>query len=86
MFCAIAPALRQQYANKVHGLLKPNGKLIGVLFNREFESGPPYGGTKDEYSSCFDTLFEQVMIEKCYNSIEPRAGREFFIKMIKAGF
>ena len=83
LFCAIAPDLRQKYADKVHELLKPQGKLIGVLFNREFESGPPYGGTKQEYLSYFANQFEQITIEDCYNSISPRKNSEFFIKMIK---
>jgi thiopurine S-methyltransferase len=27
-------------------LLQDGGKLVGVLFNREFEGGPPFGGSK----------------------------------------
>jgi methyl halide transferase len=83
LFCAVDPALRQQYADRVSQLLKPQGKLIGVLFNREFESGPPYGGTKGEYLSYFSNQFGKVVIAECYNSIAPRKNSEFFIKMIK---
>lgn len=83
MFCAIDPILRQNYADKVLEILKPKGKLIGVLFNREFESGPPYGGTKKEYLTYFEKQFGHVMIEDCLNSIHPRMNQEFFIKIIK---
>ena len=83
LFCAIDPVLRSKYVDKVHELLKHQGKLVGVLFNRAFESGPPYGGTKDEYVRYFANQFGQVMIAECYNSIAPRKNSEFFIKMIK---
>jgi SAM-dependent methyltransferase len=31
-FCALHPAQREEYAKKMHQLLKPGGKLVGVLF------------------------------------------------------
>lgn len=83
LFCAIDPALRLNYVKKVHALLKPNGKLIGVLFNRDFEGGPPFGGNIQEYRSYFEPLFTSVEISDCYNSINPRRGAEVFIKITK---
>ncbi len=83
MFCAVDPVMRRAYAEKAHELLEEGGKLVGVLFNREFEGGPPFGGNITEYLSYFDPLFSEVMIEPCYNSIEPRSGTEVFIKMVK---
>lgn len=82
MFCAIDPKLRQQYANKVYDLLIEGGKLIGVLFDKEFESGPPYGGTKEEYLTYFDQ-FSSLTIEPCYNSVGPRQGGELFVIISK---
>ena len=83
-FCALNPALRQQYAVKAASLLKENGQITGVLFNRVFEQeGPPYGGTIDEYKKYFGTLFEIKKIEDCYNSIPPRKGSEVFINFKK---
>ena len=79
MFCAIDPSLRENYAQKVAELLYPEGKLVGVLFDIPFESGPPYGGDKAEYLSYFDKHFSKIELEPCYNSIAPRAGRELFI-------
>jgi len=36
-FCAIDPSLRPQYIQKMASLLKPSGRLVGVLFNIDFE-------------------------------------------------
>ena len=82
MFCAIDPVLRQKYADQVFDLLNPQGKLVGVMFNREFEGGPPYGGNMAEYQSYF-TKFSAVSMELCYNSIAPRQGSEIFIRIQK---
>lgn len=82
MFCAIDPSLRQRYADKVHELLAENGKLVGVLFNKEFDGGPPYGGNEQEYRTYFET-FDKTQMEECYNSIQPRQGNELFIRINK---
>lgn len=82
-FCAIDPALRKQYVRKVHDLLKPGGRLMGLLFNRSFEGGPPFGGSKTEYEKLFSGLFKIKKMELCYNSIKPREGTELFTEMVK---
>ena len=79
-FCALDPQLRPSYVEKMQQLLKPNGKLIGVLFNSEFEQqGPPFGGTKSEYQELLEEYFDIVIMEECYNSILPRMGNELFV-------
>jgi SAM-dependent methyltransferase len=83
MFCAIEPRFRMEYAKKSSELLSENGKLVGVLFNREFEGGPPFGGNREEYLNYFSKYFQQVEITECYNSIKPRMGSEVFLKCIK---
>jgi SAM-dependent methyltransferase len=83
MFCAIEPKFRSQYAEKAHELLNNGGKLVGVLFNREFEGGPPFGGNRTEYLDYFSRNFKSVSIEPCYNSIKPRQGSEVFLNCIK---
>lgn len=81
-FCAIDPVLRKRYAEKMQELLAENGKLVGVLFNRNFEGGPPFGGTKEEYISIFSPYFEIKTMGDCYNSIKPRANTELFINLL----
>jgi thiopurine S-methyltransferase len=83
MFCAISPIMREDYAVKSASLLAENGKLVGVLFNRKFEGGPPFGGNQKEYVQLFSRYFREILIEPCYNSIKPRMGSEVFIKLIK---
>lgn len=82
-FCAIHPSLRQKYVQHMKELLKPNGKLIGLLFNDVLNTDkPPFGGNQLEYEVLFSTLFDIKIMETAYNSIKPRAGRELFVKMI----
>ncbi len=83
-FCAIDPSLRPDYVKQMHALLKPNGKLAGLLFNDPLNSDkPPFGGNKDEYSKLFEPVFKIKTLEPCYNSIKPREGRELFVILQK---
>ncbi len=82
-FCALDPSLRNKYAEKMYRLLKPGGKLVGLLFNRAFEGGPPFGGTETEYRQLFQQQFTIAIMENCYNSIEAGKGAELFVKLIK---
>ena len=79
LFCAIDPKRREEYAQKCASLLKNNGKYVGVLFDRNFEGGPPFGGSTEEYNTRFSNYFTSVQINACYNSIEARKGTEAFI-------
>ena len=83
-FCALDPSLRKAYVKKMHELLKPGARLVGVLFNRSFEGGPPFGGSLEEYQELFKEKFEITKLEPCYNSIPPREGSEVFINVKKA--
>lgn len=79
-FCAIEPHLREKYVDKIQELLKEGGKLVGVLFDTEFDSNtPPFGGGYLEYQRLFKDKMNIVLMEKAYNSIKPRMGKELFI-------
>ena len=83
-FCAIDPKLREKYAAKVSQLLKPQGRLVGLLFDAPLnEDHPPFGGHKEEYLSYFKPHFAIKTFERAYNSIDARKGRELFIQLIK---
>lgn len=82
-FCALDPVLRTNYVKKMHELLLPSGQLTGVLFDRPFPSGPPFGGSKKEYLSLFHSKFSAVSIVPCLNSHTARQGSEVFLKAIK---
>ncbi len=83
-FCALDPRLRQQYATKMYDLLKANGRLMGLLFDFPLSAeGPPFGGSMSEYRNYFSPLFEIKHLERAYNSIKPRAGKELFLELQK---
>jgi SAM-dependent methyltransferase len=79
---ALDPLIRPTYIEKMHSLLKPRGRLVGVLFSQVFEDGPPFGGTLQEYKLLFSKKFKIKTLELCSNSIERRRGSEVFINMI----
>lgn len=83
-FCAIHPSQRADYARKTHSLLKPSGKLVGLLWSVPMnEDHPPFGGSKTEYHQYFDPYFKYLHFENSYNSIQPRAGKELFLCAVK---
>ena len=83
-FCALDPSLRPAYVQQMHQLLVPGGKLTGLLFEETGNTDqPPFGGSVDEYRRLFEPSFQILRLEKAYNSIPPRAGRELFMIMKK---
>ena len=83
-FCAIKPELRDMYVHKMHQLLIPKGKLVGLLFAEKFENDyPPFGGSIQEYKKQFSRLFKIQKMELANNSIEARKGKELFIIITK---
>lgn len=80
-FCAIAPSLRPAYARQCAALLRPGGKVVGLLFDTEFAGAtePPFGGNREEYRAYFAPYFRFIHFETAYNSLPARAGRELFI-------
>lgn len=82
-FCSFPPKpeLRHLYAKQMHNLLDTNGKLIGLWFNFPLTGDMekrPFGGSKEEYLTYFESLFKTHTFDTCYNSIPPRQGKELF--------
>lgn len=83
-FCALDPTLRERYVAHMKRLLKPGGKLVGVLFNDTLNTDrPPFGGFKADYAPLFAAQFDRYRLEPCRNSISPRAGRELWLEATK---
>lgn len=83
-FCALDPSLREKYVEQMHKLLKPTGKLVGVVFTAPLHTEmPPLAATKEEYLALFSPKFNFKVFDTCYNSIKPREGRELFINLEK---
>ena len=65
---------------KIKELIGEKGKLVGLLFNDKlYTNRPPFGGSLKSYLNLFEKHFSNVRMEKCYNSINSRSGRELFI-------
>ncbi|MBX2983342.1 MAG: SAM-dependent methyltransferase [Flavobacteriales bacterium] len=83
-FCALDPKLRPRYVKRMHELLHPGGKLVGVLFDDPLNTDhPPFGGNEAEYRKLFSPVFADLSLERCHNSIPPRAGRELWLRAVK---
>ena len=81
-FCAIHPSRRKEYEIMVQGILKPNGKLVGLWFPLDKhidEGGPPYGTSVNEVKTIFNNGWETVKEEFSEHSIKPRKEREKLI-------
>jgi len=85
-FCALPPVMREKYVSKMHQLIADTGKLVGLLFNKTFELGPPFGGSKAEYQQLFKDYFDFKIMEACHNSIAPRANTELFVEFQKKDY
>ncbi len=78
-FCALNPELRPNYVSQMAHCLAPKGKLVGLFFDFELTSqGPPFGGSYQEYQNLFSPKFYIKTLERSYNSIKPRQGKELF--------
>lgn len=83
-FCALDPTLRLQYTEHMSNLLKPEGTLVGLLFNIPlFDDHPPFGGKEEEYRSLFAERFKIAQMTKASQSIPARRENELFIELIR---
>jgi thiopurine S-methyltransferase len=83
-FCAQTPIKRVEYVKKIHQLLMDNGKLVGLLFDINFDNtGPPFGGGIKEYKSLFKEKFEFLEFKTSSLSIKERKNIEVWIDLKK---
>jgi len=81
-FCAIDPNRRNEYADVVKRLLKPNGLFIDLAYPMDKRpGGPPFGFSAEELLGLFDERgFKLLSREKPVDSIKPRRhAEELFI-------
>ena len=81
-FCAINPARRMDYVRMTNQILKPNGKLVALLFPIDKDindDGPPFAVDLDSTISLFSKYFIVDTKEIPSLSIERRNGREVFV-------
>lgn len=87
-FCSMPPEWRPDYVTKMYELLKPGGKLVGLLFKHPLDAqgNRPFGGDEEEYKGLFKKMFKLLKMEDCRNSIPPRAGNELFFILEKPSY
>lgn len=79
-FCALEPSLRKAYVRKCYDLLNDDGLLCGLWFDRDFnQDGPPFGGSREEYTNLLFDQFDILKMETASLSIAPRANKEVMI-------
>ncbi len=78
-FCAIDPSQRERYVDQCADLLTPGGLLIGVLFDKTFSAGPPFGGSRAEYADAFGRRFAVNNLAEFQGSVAPRRGSEVLL-------
>lgn len=74
-FCAIDPERRTAYARSVETLLKPDGYLIGILWEHSNTDGPPFSTSKAEIETVFGQGFDCVSVTDC-KAVDGRGGVE----------
>jgi SAM-dependent methyltransferase len=76
-YCAFVPERRIEYIEKTSRFLKPDGKLIALLFPVEKrEGGPPFAVDVQEFYSMASRHLTLIFSSKIIDSIKPRKGRE----------
>ena len=87
-YCAISPHRRLEYVKMVNKILKPNGKLVAILFPVDKDvndHGPPFGVDLNSTITLFSKYFTLDTKEIHELSIDQRRGREVFIIFNKDG-
>ena len=80
-FCALPPALRPAYVDRMAELLAPGGELAGLLFDAPRHADkPPFGGSRAEYLALLSARLRVIEMETSAASIRPRAGKEVFFR------
>ena len=84
-FCALPPARRTDYVTQCANLLRPGGRLAGLLFAHPFPfEGPPFGAEEATYRSLFEPELQILEMAISPHSIAPRLGNELFFECEKA--
>jgi methyl halide transferase len=77
-FCAIDPDHRNRYVEAAANLLAAAGFLLGVFYNIQPETGPPFGATREELLDRFGRRF-RLILDRVPSSIPRREGKELLM-------
>ncbi len=83
IYCAIDPARREEYIDKVKMALKPQGLWFGIHFMHTNEGGPPFGNTQWELKQMTQDGFDYKEWEISKFSPTGRLAQELWSVMRK---
>jgi SAM-dependent methyltransferase len=75
-FCALPPARRADYVQRMAQLLAPGGLLAGFFFLGSTPKGPPFGVERAQLEALFAPSFELVEDAPVDDSLPVFTGRE----------
>jgi SAM-dependent methyltransferase len=75
-FCALPPAQRPRYAERMAALLAPDALLAGFFFLSATPNGPPFGVERSELDALLSPWFDLVEDEPVDDSLPVFAGKE----------
>jgi methyl halide transferase len=81
-FCAIDPARRGEYVDVAAAVLRPGGRVLGLLWNCREASGPPWDTTPEEMRQYFGRRFTVERLEPAVGSLERRGG-EWLLEAVR---
>ncbi|WP_233846992.1 methyltransferase domain-containing protein [Paraburkholderia sp. HD33-4] len=84
-FCALPPARRADYAQRMAQLLPPGGLLAGFFFIGATPKGPPFGVERGELDALLAPHFELIEDDPVDDSIAVFAGRERWLSWRRRG-
>ena len=83
-FCAIDPARRGEYVERVAGVLGEGGQFVGLLRTRCTKPvGPPFAVAREEVERLFAPHFTIHEMRVPDDSIEARRGSELLVHMTR---
>jgi SAM-dependent methyltransferase len=81
-YCAIDPSRRRDYVDTAADVLRPGGRLIGLLWQCGAEGGPPWDTTPDDARRNFGRWFTIERLEPAVGSLERRGG-EWLLEAVR---
>lgn len=82
-FCAIEPARRDEYVERVADALVDGGALVGLFFDHGRPGGPPYTTDADELTRRFTRRFHVASLVRAEDSVLVRAGQELLGRFVR---
>ena len=79
-FCAIDPARRDEYAQVLHAMLRPGGRLLACFYPmREGTDGPPFPVSQADIERALVPRFRVLQAGPPSVSVERRQGLEWLV-------